>query len=175
MSRVPAGFQLDEMLADKLLRTIELVESIRGPGVTRTPRTITIAWPPVQRLQQTMRDQELTFPIAITGHTPIGTGNRWSYAWKEVQPVAGGTYQDLAGGRTSTGTLGSAYNDMEAYNTASVIGGGDNPGDFPGGVALLPIGVGVVWAQIVTTCTNTQEVRFSMANNPGGVPTCTGS
>jgi len=105
----------------------------------------------------------------ITGSAQIGAAgsNRWSYTFEEAMPGLAGAWQTLPGGRT-----GTAYNTMEANNSAAGIqGSGDNQSNLPPTITLLPIGSGaVVEIRAYLDCATPPNTLydFQAPNNPGG-------
>ena len=114
--------------------------------------------------------REALLMARITGSTSIGD-NRWSYSWESVigneQATDPGTFKAAPSART-----GTAYNGLEAGNTAAGVQGcGIDVDNLPTGWALQPIGDGAVVAlRWVTDCSDPRSGwwQFEAANNADG-------
>jgi len=108
----------------------------------------------------------VTFKAEVTGSTSIAP-NRWSYSFAEVKYDTLGTYSTLPGGRT-----GTAYNDMEAKNTATGVQGcGINVDNLPPNWTIQPIGPGIVTMTEEIDCvTLATAYTFEASNNADGPP-----
>lgn len=89
-------YYIDEAAKREFDRIRRLVDSIRGPGVTRTPETITIGWPPIQRMQEPTGDDSNTTIVSLA------TASNW-----------------LPGSQTSSASGGYTATD---YHTAATMG-----------------------------------------------------
>jgi hypothetical protein len=101
----------------------------------------------------------------ITGSTSIGD-NRWRYTFAEVEYLKKGLWSEVPDGIT-----GTAYNTIEANNSASGVQGcGINVDWLPAGVSLKPIGTGAVveLRKRINCETLETEYSFAASNLPDG-------
>ena len=96
-------------------------------------------------LEQSMRlagERAPFFLARLDSSVPIaGTSYRWLYSWTraEVRPDSIGTQWDFRARPGEAFQTGVAVNVCEAGNTASFVGPGYNPANFPAGWTVQPV------------------------------------